>query len=515
MKNQTRLSLLCTFLAALFLLYSCADSASSKNDDDALFSGDGKTQDNYNSDERYSSNRDESIEHDEDSSTFNDRDAVDEFSDIFNDREHFEQEPLGADDVDNEKPDFSNEECNETSCGDYGSCDLTGKCVCNEGYGGDLCDRCDEGYGGFPDCIVDQCNGHGDKGSSPFGPPCDCYTGFGGTYCNQCATGFEDYPNCVPEGSKCNPDPCNGNGECLHSDGSCECKLGFDGAGCDKCSGGYSGYPDCKLTGDPCADDPCGGKGNCDQSDGSCECFDGYDGNKCDKCKMGYTGFPDCVVDMSKCGGCSGHGTCITWNDTGSEVSVCACDPGFTASDNQAKDCVPTSDVCVGGDISGVTCKAESCFGKDKTCYDMDSGCDVDGDGVHDTTFEPNAYECEMFEKINYTRATRDDSDVPNVSGQAHTSLRWNVREAAVARHHSRFMGGYGSLYHDEHSGGQNCAWNYQSVDGAMNGYMDGPNEPPCPALSHHCNIMRATFTTVGVGYWTGTVWNTQNFTSY
>jgi len=39
---------------------------------------------------------------------------------------------------------------------------------------------------------------------------------------------------------------------------------------------------------------------------------------------------------------------------------------------------------------------------------------------------------------------------------------------------------------------------------------MNGSNEPPCPDLSHHCNIMRCGFSSIGIGY--EDTWNTQNF---
>ena len=34
----------------------------------------------------------------------------------------------------------------------YGSCNELGKCVCNDGYAGVQCDRCANGYYGFPNC---------------------------------------------------------------------------------------------------------------------------------------------------------------------------------------------------------------------------------------------------------------------------------------------------------------------------------------------------------------------------
>ncbi len=185
------------------------------------------------------------------------------------------------------------------------------------------------------------------------------------------------------------------------------------------------------------------------------------------------TGDDDTAVE------CSGHGTLIVWDD----VSVCACDSGYSPSSSQGTDCVPTAQICTGGAIN----------------------YDVDEDGQNETYFEPSVDECWMFELVNYTRATHDDEGTP----ECHTPLMYDVEWSAHGRNHSLLMQQAGGLYHDDYPYGQNCAYGCDAAC-EMDMYMNGPNEPHCPELSHHCNIMRCEFSYIGIGF-VGT-WNTQNF---
>lgn len=186
----------------------------------------------------------------------------------------------------------------------------------------------------------------------------------------------------------------------------------------------------------------------------------------------------------SACGtDCSGKGTCQKHGT----VAVCACEKGFTPSSSKGDDCVPTTQVCKGGEIN----------------------YDVDGDGVKEQFFEPSETECRGYELVNYTRATHDDEGTP----ESHTPLAYNLIWSAHARNHSKQMSERGSLFHADHNGGQNCA-SRTTPDRQISMYMTGPSEPHCSELSHHCNIMRPRFRTVGIGNWPieGTGYNTQNF---
>jgi coxsackievirus/adenovirus receptor len=71
------------------------------------------------------------------------------------------------------------------------------ECVCNEGYVGDSCNQCDEGYvldgvrcvlaGG---CEADSCGNHGTCREDGPGFVCDCHQGWTGNKCDRCAEGY-------------------------------------------------------------------------------------------------------------------------------------------------------------------------------------------------------------------------------------------------------------------------------------------------------------------------------------
>lgn len=188
----------------------------------------------------------------------------------------------------------------------------------------------------------------------------------------------------------------------------------------------------------------------------------------------GTVGF---VVDEAPC---SGFGMA----DPSS--GVCACNPGYTSTTGE--DCVPTAEACFGGPIE----------------------YDVDGDGVNETWLEPTPAECEMFELVNYTRATHDMEGTPECAEPLEHDILWS----AHARNHSKQMYDAGYLFHEDYAYSQNCAMNWSgSPSGMMDQYMTGPSEPHCPDLSHHCNIMRCGVSRIGVGSWPEDThtYNTQN----
>jgi len=182
-------------------------------------------------------------------------------------------------------------------------------------------------------------------------------------------------------------------------------------------------------------------------------------------------------------GPCSDHGDEVVWPDG----TVCACDPGYTPSSPAGDDCVPTEQVCTGGSIN----------------------FDYDGDGQTETWFDPTDDECWMFELVNWTRATHDPEGHP----ECHFPLLHDVEWSAHGRHHSMLMQQAGGLYHDDYPYAQNCAYGCDAAC-EMDMYMYGPDEPHCPDLSHHCNIMRCEISHIGIGTYppNGGTWNTQNF---
>ncbi|MBI5494190.1 MAG: hypothetical protein HY904_04130 [Deltaproteobacteria bacterium] len=258
---------------------------------------------------------------------------------------------------------------------------------------------------------------------------------------------------------------CAGYGTCAAAAGvaSCACNAGFhaDGLSC--------------VADGPCDGVTCSGHGTCAVQPfigtAACHCNTGFH-------EVGLA----CVSDANPCEGvaCSGHGSCRAVGGN----PVCACDAGFTPSSTAGMDCLPTAEVCRGGAIN----------------------YDVDGDGTADTWFEPLPEECRMFELVNFTRATHDDEG----SGECHGPLAYSLEWSAHARNHSKQCAERGGLFHADYPMGQNCAYGCDEAC-EMNLYMSGANEDHCPAMSHHCNIMRCGFSYLGVGTWAGT-WNTQNF---
>lgn len=244
-----------------------------------------------------------------------------------------------------------------------------------------------------------------------------------------------------------------------------------------------------------CANVTCSGHGHCVEDDSSgtpkpkCVCDEGYEsqGVSCVPAPPDAGVVMDAGVTLDAgtgpCAGidCSGHGRCIPWPSG----PICACDKGYTPSNRKGLDCVPTNTVCKGGPLN--------------------PPYDYDDDGKPDDYFEPSSDECYMYELINFTRATHD----PEGSPECHTPLMYNLLWSAHARNHSIKMKKKGGLFHADSPMGQNCAYGC-GPDCEMDMYMNGAGEDHCPDLSHHCNIMRCSFSQVGVGY-EGT-YNTQNF---
>ena len=197
------------------------------------------------------------------------------------------------------------------------------ECVCNEGYVGDSCNQCDEGYvldgvrcvlaGG---CEADSCGNHGTCREDGPGFVCDCHQGWAGNKCDRCAEGYVgdncdqcdegyvlDGTKCVLAGN-CEADSCGNNGTCREEGPGfvCDCDKGWAGNRCDRCAEGYVG-DDCQpaVTGDPCDPDPCINATKCEAvgDEAVCTCMEGYAGKLCNECDEGYKPDGDnCVVDI-------------------------------------------------------------------------------------------------------------------------------------------------------------------------------------------------------------------------
>ncbi|OTF74739.1 hypothetical protein BLA29_005552, partial [Euroglyphus maynei] len=180
---------------------------------------------------------------------------------------------------------------------------------CPEGYTGERCELCANGYfgnplipGGF--CAPCDC---GPNANTTVEGYCDRLTGqckyclenFGGWKCDEClpdhwgnaAIGDCKTCNCDLQGSissQCNP-----------TTGQCECKPNYTGVRCDHCAPGYGNI---ELGCVPCNCNTTGSMDQfCDEVTGQCHCKPGVFGQHCDKCLEGHFGFSNNGCEWCNC----------------------------------------------------------------------------------------------------------------------------------------------------------------------------------------------------------------------
>ncbi|XP_072567322.1 laminin subunit alpha-3 isoform X1 [Paramormyrops kingsleyae] len=180
--------------------------------------------------------------------------------------------------------------------------DTSGRCICKPNFSGDTCDRCADGYHGYPQCLW-----YATTTKTPAGHIIDT-TG--------CPTGFFGPPSCQP--CRCQSPGAAGL-ICDGQTGDCMCRPGFGGRSCDRCISGHFGYPYCQ--GCPCERSGTLG-GGCDSS-GRCLCRPETEGPRCQRCRPAYHSFPRCAACQ-----CSHYGAYESSCDQ--DTGQCACRPGIS-----------------------------------------------------------------------------------------------------------------------------------------------------------------------------------------
>nr|XP_042896680.1 basement membrane-specific heparan sulfate proteoglycan core protein [Parasteatoda tepidariorum] len=184
------------------------------------------------------------------------------------------------------------------------------KCSCPQGYTGNSCEECSEGYtrrdtgSGLGDCVPSRvpcnCHGHSSLCDPVSGECLNCRHNSEGRQCERCKRGyFGDARRGTPE--DCQPCPCplittpnQFSPTCvLDTDGqvTCDaCPIGYEGRRCERCGPGYDGNPNvpggsCRVHGGlQC--DPVGSlTPDPSRNTGLCQCKHQVTGARCDQCK--------------------------------------------------------------------------------------------------------------------------------------------------------------------------------------------------------------------------------------
>ncbi len=225
------------------------------------------------------------------------------------------------------------------SCNEHGSCNDTSgtpECACEAGYAGNNCELCASGYQDNDrdglcswDCTMADltCSDRGSCSDTSGTAICVCDEGYDGQDCELCDDGYVRNP--VDE--SCNPGcellslACSNHGYCNDADGfaECICDEGYVGDACDGCNDGYIPQDDGScLPGCAVANLDCNNHGVCDDNSGvvACVCDKAYVGTYCDQCAAGFQ-------DNDGDGEC--NPTCATANFVCGKYQVCSDSSGL------------------------------------------------------------------------------------------------------------------------------------------------------------------------------------------
>ncbi|GFS14721.1 laminin subunit gamma-3 [Elysia marginata] len=263
------------------------------------------------------------------------------------------------------------------------------QCKCPEGFIGQFCQDCQQGYkrnppnsNSFGQCVPCECNGHSESCDIQTGR-CICQDNTAGDFCEVCARGYYgDATN--GSSSDCKKCPCPNDGPCIelsNGDLVCtECEEGYAGNLCEVCLDGYFGDPNGILTGQatPCTKCFCNGNidpnaiGNCDMVTGECrKCIRNTAGRYCDKCLPSY------------------------YNNTEGQCTACNCYHAGTDIRSGGNGCDQSTGQC----YCRPYVKGKQCDRCEPGFYDLASGegckpCDCDRTGSYNYTCDVDSGQC-------------------------------------------------------------------------------------------------------------------------
>ncbi|MBU1429331.1 hypothetical protein KKF91_02105 [Myxococcota bacterium] len=373
--------------------------------------------------------------------------------------------PLDADAPPPRPPDMDVfDPCQGVACGPYGDC-ANGICLCRAGGV----------YNAQGQCVAEGAEGCTRDSECPLNERCQ-----GGICYCPAPYAWDGQGVCRPA-DPCASVSCPAHARC--QGGACVCDGGYhmEGAVCvldapddpclglscpahSRCQGGRCVCdPGYHVANDACVlDAPCGGACRADQICVAEVC-------RCPAGQVDQGGA--CVLLDDPCDGegCSGRGECMTHalND-GTISTVCACQVGFTPSTSVGMDCVPTAEVCAGGQIPSL--------------------------GVE---FTPTSEECALYEGINLNRALADERAV----GLCFTPLPYSLLWSYHARAHSEAMEAAGASFAAEGEHALSSGAQLLAPAGNLDNQIDALTRGgPCPDGSPWCALLGCDYLWLGVG---------------